>query len=307
MIHADAYTIADALRCVPSDDRDQWVRMGMAVKNELGESGWTVWADWSETASNYNERDAKAVWRSIKAAGGIGIGTLFKLAKDHGWGGTEPIFTPEQIAAKRAARAREDREQAEAKERAYRAAEKRAAAIVAQCKTDTHPYLAAKGFAEERGLVHGAALLIPMRSLDNKRVLSVQQIWKEGDAFKKKFLPNGRARGAIFSLGNGASTWLVEGYATGLSVRAALASLYQRARVVVCFSAHNLSHVAGQLTGPRYVVADHDTSKAGEKAAQATGLPWWMPPDLDTDANDFHARYGVRNLAMKCNELRRWG
>jgi phage/plasmid primase-like uncharacterized protein len=37
--------------------------------------------------------------------------------------------------------------------------------------------------------------------------------------------------------------WLVEGYATGLSVRAALRELHREAQVVVCFSAFNLAHV----------------------------------------------------------------
>jgi hypothetical protein len=29
-----------------------------------------------------------------------------------------------------------------------------------------------------------------------------------------------------------------------------------------------------------------------------------MPPDVNTDANDFHSRYGVRNLAVMLNKVR---
>src|SRR3546814_7594504 len=78
--------------------------------------------------------------------------------------------------------------------------------------------------------------------------------------------------------------WHCEGYATALSIQAALKRLYRRASVVVCFSASNLAHVAKSLGGR--VVADHDESGTGERAARETGLQWCMPPDVGTDAND---------------------
>jgi hypothetical protein len=61
--------------------------------------------------------------------------------------------------------------------------------------------------------------------------------------------------------------WLVEGYATGLSVRAALRELHRDAQVVVCFSAGNLAHVGKlvkELRPKAYVFADNDKSGAGE-------------------------------------------
>src|SRR3546814_4381777 len=61
-------------------------------------------------------------------------------------------------------------------------------------------------------------------------------------------------------------------YATALSIQAALKRLYRRASVVVCFSASNLAHVAKSLGGR--VVADHDESGTGERAARETGLQW---------------------------------
>ncbi|AGA90542.1 Primase C terminal 2 (PriCT-2) [Thioflavicoccus mobilis 8321] len=85
---ADAETIRDALNHIPADSRDLWLRMGMAVRSELGDAGHDVWDSWSRTSNRYNERDARDVWRSIKPNGGIGIGTLFAKAKEHGWQGT---------------------------------------------------------------------------------------------------------------------------------------------------------------------------------------------------------------------------
>jgi len=84
--HADtgASQILDALRFIPADDRATWVRIGMAIKSEIGDSGFSIWDDWSQTAGNYCERDARDVWKSIKA-GPVRIGTLFHLAKQHGY------------------------------------------------------------------------------------------------------------------------------------------------------------------------------------------------------------------------------
>lgn len=77
--------VLSAIRAIPADDRDVWVRVGMAVKSYLGDEGWSIWNDWSQTSEKYNPRDARDVWRSISDNGGITVGTLFKLARDHGW------------------------------------------------------------------------------------------------------------------------------------------------------------------------------------------------------------------------------
>ena len=298
--------IVDALRFLDANDRDQWVRIGMAIKSELGDAGWSAWADWSERGHSYKERDARAVWRSIKASGGIRIGTLYKLARDAGWKGEEPAMSDADYAAARAKRAREDRIAAQKQERLWSEAARRAQEIISRCKPATHDYLRAKGFPEETGLVLGPALIVPMRSVANYKVTqSLQQIWFDGEAFKKKFLPNGRAKGAVFAIGQGRETWLCEGFATGLSVKAGLSSVYATGKVLVCFSASNLAHVSSKVSGRRFVIADNDASGTGEKYAKQTGLPFWQPPDIDTDANDFHARYGVRALAQAMQEIRK--
>lgn len=78
-------TIRTALSFVPSHDRDVWLNMGMAVKSELGDSGFDLWDEWSGQDATYNPKAAKAVWKSIKLSGGIGIGTLIFEAKQHGF------------------------------------------------------------------------------------------------------------------------------------------------------------------------------------------------------------------------------
>ena len=50
------------------------------------------------------------------------------------------------------------------------------------------------------------------------------------------------------------------------------------------------------LTGAAFVIADNDVSKAGEKAAIRTGLPWRMSEVVGEDANDLHQRAGITAL-----------
>lgn len=168
-----------------------------------------------------------------------------------------------------------------------------------------HPYLAAKGFPQEVGLVLDGDLLIPMREFRlYRQVNSIQRINAAGE---KLFLPGGKAKGSVFFIGPFMATerWLVEGYATGLSVRVALRELHRDAQVVVCFSASNLAHI-GCLVRPlrmkAYVMADNDESQAGERAAVETELPWTMPPEVGFDANDYHQQRGLRALVALIRE-----
>ncbi len=191
---------------------------------------------------------------------------------------------------------------AEAQRRARARAE--AAAIVARCQYDVHPYLDRKGFTAERGLIDtDGRLVIPMRDVgEYDRVNSVQWINDDGE---KKFLNGGAAKGSVFTMGAGREHWLVEGFATGLSVREALRMLHRNARVVVCFSAGNLQHVATMMGGKRFVIADNDKSGTGSRVARATGLPWAMPPLEGDDANDLHRREGINSLVNLMRNLLR--
>ena len=98
--------IWSALNAIPADVRETWLKVGMAIKSELGDNGFSLWDGWSQSADNYSERAARDVWRSIKG-GSIGIGTLFHVAKEKGWRaltGTQkpiPVAKPAPITDKR--------------------------------------------------------------------------------------------------------------------------------------------------------------------------------------------------------------
>ena len=178
----------------------------------------------------------------------------------------------------------------------------KAAEMVRQSRPAEHDYLHFKGLGDERGLVHqDGSLLVPMRHWRTNALVGLQVIRWDGDARKwdKRMLPGMRAKGATLRLGppRAPRLWLVEGYATGLSVLAALRAVRSRDAVLICFSVGNLAHVSSVLGGEQSVFADHDASGAGQAAAMATGASWCMSPELGEDANDMHKRAGVFAVA----------
>jgi hypothetical protein len=193
-------------------------------------------------------------------------------------------------------------------DRKYELAAQKADIILRSAKQQEHPYLTIKGFPEEKGLVLEDALLVPMRNVVTNKLQGYQSIrWlPEELKYEKKMLTGMRAKNAVLYLGNRQSpeTWLVEGYATGLSLRNALKSVGLPASVVVTFSASNLVQVADQIPGRRFVFADNDESKTGEKSAIQTGLPWIMADRVGWDANDLHLKGGLFAVVAKIMECK---
>lgn len=178
----------------------------------------------------------------------------------------------------------------------------KAQALVDASKLIEHNYLAYKGFAEAKGLVMAdEALVVPMRHLHTNALVGAQVItWLPGvRKYEKKMIFGMRAKGAVLRLGgkHAARTWLVEGFATGLSVQAALRLRRLPDVVLVCFSDGNLTHVARQLEGDVAVFADNDASGAGERAAKASGMPYCMAPTVGWDANDMHQKTSLFQVA----------
>ena len=194
--------------------------------------------------------------------------------------------------------------------------------IVKACDQTQHPYLARKGFAEEMGLViadprplmprgslgeamaaalpngDGPLLVVPGRI--GQRLTTVQFITAEG---AKKNILRGQMGGAFHRIATGRETWVCEGIATALSVRAALRLLGRSATVLSAFSASNVGKVARGIPDAR-IAADHDKPQehlhgngTGEFYARQSGRSWVMPPALG-DFNDMHQAKGLREVAM---------
>ena len=168
---------------------------------------------------------------------------------------------------------------------------RKAASILNQCQIGFHPYLVKKGFKDEQGNVwktdDGLLFVIPMRV--GYQLVGCQIIKEDGE---KKFLFGQRTSGAYFCFDNRGPNILCEGYATALSIRAAMKALKRRYTLYVCFSAGNMEKVSASLPSG-YVVADNDASGTGERTAKKIGWPYFMPPQVGQDFNDFHIAEGL--------------
>jgi hypothetical protein len=70
----------------PDCDYDQWIELGQALHTEFGEAGLGPWMTWSMAGGKFaGTKDIETHWKSFHQGKGVGIGTLFKYAKDCGW------------------------------------------------------------------------------------------------------------------------------------------------------------------------------------------------------------------------------
>jgi hypothetical protein len=75
--------LRSALLHLRSDDRELWVKTGLALK-ALGEVGRGLWLEWSTTSSKFDAGDASRVWDSLNPEG-IGYKFVFAEAQRQGW------------------------------------------------------------------------------------------------------------------------------------------------------------------------------------------------------------------------------
>ena len=62
----------EPLGVIPSDGRDEWLTIGMALHYESGGSdeGYRIWTDWSQTSIRFNEQIQQTTWRNFTAKPG---------------------------------------------------------------------------------------------------------------------------------------------------------------------------------------------------------------------------------------------
>jgi putative DNA primase/helicase len=202
--------------------------------------------------------------------------------------------TPIKVDRKKIAR---DMREADAKRMADQAdAVKRAAFIMSQTVLGKHEYLNAKGFEGAEDMIWGhegkKTLVVPMRV--DGHLVGCQLIEEDGS---KKFLYGQRTSNAELVIDNKGVHILCEGYATALSIQAALRKMSRRYTIHVCFSAGNMKKVAQGLPDG-LLIADNDKSGTGERVAKEIGWKYWMSDVVGEDANDTHQRVGLLKLGL---------
>ncbi|MCO5118770.1 MAG: DUF927 domain-containing protein [Burkholderiaceae bacterium] len=287
----------------------------MAVKAELGDDGFDLWADWSQADETYNERDARDVWKGLKANGRITAGTLFHEAQRHGYRPSDIEGGPSAAEREAQRQARAERQtQAEAERASAQAvAAKKAAAIWAQAEPASadHPYLVRKGIGAHGARQSKGRLVLPMTDPAGN-VHSLQFISADGS---KKYLADGAIKAHFFLIGPALPASLplciAEGFATAATIHEATGY-----PVAVAFDAGNLRPVAlalaGELAGrPMIVCGDDDDRTKGNpgrtkaiEAARAVGALVALPdfgadrPEGATDFNDLAAHRGLEAVGQ---------
>lgn len=310
--------------------RDEWARICMAIKSELGDSGFDVFDRWSSRGDNYSQRDTRDTWRSFKATGGVGIATLFKVARENGYrkDNSQPQKIDPQAAAERRARREADarREAEDMERRQLRAAadaqamweaaqpfagheytDRKAITSPGQVRVGTYRRWIDDGMADIPG-----ALLIPIRDAGG-HITSMQAIFPDDDnalGRDRDYLPGGRKQGCYFNIGKptgqpGELVMIGEGYATVASAHAAKGGVG-----VVAFDAGNLPEVAQIIRtklpqacivmladNDRFKKANAGVLKSTEAARLVAGLvaiPQFSSDDGEpTDFNDLQVREGT--------------
>lgn len=302
-----------ALAYIPADDRDTWIKCGMGIKTEFDDEGFDVWDRWSANAGNYSARAAAIAWKSFNASGGVSIGTVFHLARQHGFQGdsnnkpTPP--TPEEIAQ------REAKRKAEADALAGKHAEAREHVNLIRAEAvpvQSYPYLTRKGIQAHGLRLHEGRLVVPLRDVDG--VLHSLQFIDAGG--NKKFLPDGKIAGSFYAIGGEPSDTLLicEGMATAHSLYDATGK-----PVTAAMCCGNLAAVAKALRAKHpdikiIICADDDWQKPGNpgltkanEAAQTVGglvaTPGFNEPRQPglKDFNDLHQAQGLEAVRICIN------
>lgn len=263
--------IESALYCVSPVDREMWIRMGMAVKNELGEGGFDLWNAWSQQADNYQEKAARSSWKSFKPGIGPTIASLIYEAKQNGWSPKQDLRkkTQEEIEKQQALLRKKAEQEAIKQANIQQSAAQRAQQEWNQAtplQGSNHPYLQKKNIASY-GLRIGrdGALLVPGMSMYDG-IQTLQRIYPDGS---KRFVKGGKKAGCFHWISQHDNVpaevdiVLCEGYATAASIFEAISGI-----VVVCFDAGNLMPVAQDIhrayPNNRIVIAG-DNDQFGEK------------------------------------------
>ena len=304
--------IRDALQHIPANlPRDEWARVAMAIKSEFpDDTGRDLFTAWSASADGFDAKAAKSTWQSIKAGGGVGIGTLLHLAKEYGFALPAPDQAPSKPDPATTARIARERAASQQAEQARQQAAHAEAAIEAArlwdsaSHTGESAYLTRKG-VQPYGVRFGADgwLLVPVRDVAGK-LWNVQRIAPEKPANgpDKLFLKGGRKSGLWHWCGDpaGAAVLLIaEGYATAATIHQATGRA-----VAVAFDAGNLAHVARALhkKNPAALIvvcgdddlqtfADKGFNPGRDKATAAAGAVRGLavfPENLPAGGSDFN-------------------
>lgn len=309
--HNDRAVVLDALHAIDAGcTRDEWFRAGaaaLAAGLELEDVD-----AWSSTAGNYRgSKDVRAAFRSVKAQGGIGPGTLFYLARAQGWrppkDGEALQLRPRPAPAPAAARPVEAPQHERLSEQGHRLW-----AACAPLAGAALAYLAARAcvvppadgdLRMHPALRHpsghtGPALVALVTDARTREPLTLHRTWITPDGRKAEVDPPRLLLGGHRKAGGVIRLWPDEAVSTSLAVaegiESALSLAHAHQPVWSLIDAGNLASLPA-LAGIECLVVGADHDPAGTKAARQCASRWHeagarvyivTPPQERTDLND---------------------
>lgn len=310
--------ISKALDCIPSDERDLWVKMCFAIKTAFpDEQGFMLFDAWSSKAPNYDANVVKSTWKNAKSSGKVNYSSIFYEAKQRGYSTTAqhddiPAPSEEYLAKQAQIREQQEKQAKEAEASNRKQAKDKAARMWQAALTDGE-----SGYLKRKQVgAHGVKfftdgrVLVPVINPADGELCNLQTIHGktlEGSPTNKFFLKGGLLKGCyhvIGDIGQSETIIIAEGYATA-------ATIYEASGlpVVVAFNSNNLSAVAIAIRKqwPNkliYIAGDNDKAhkgkNAGVDAARAAGKAinagWFVPDGLldnESDFNDLALRLGM--------------
>jgi len=310
----DTAKAIDALHAIPPDiDRDSWVKVAMGA--HAAGVDFDTFDAWSAGAGNYNAAASRDVWRSIKPGRGVGAGTLYRVAAEHGWrmGEGKPQQRPVQASRKAAEPPRKP------------APGMSPAEVWNRCEPATvgHPYIVAKGAAgvpldllrvvpagdglRIAGQNMAGALVVPAYGPEGLQ--SLQLIPPPG-AGKKLNLPGAPMGGTSFVVGEvvpGGVVHVCEGIGQAWACWQATGNA-----AVACFGWSNVGKVASDLrqrdaSARLVLVPDVGKEESAAEIAQALQCAvayMHQGEPQNFDANDLAQRDGHDVLAGLLEDAR---
>lgn len=308
----DTFNALSALNCLdPSCSREEWVKIGMAAKS-AGLS-FDDFHNWSKNGGNYSgENDCKIVWKSFKETGGITAGTLFALARTHGWRDKKVagIYSTNKTASRNKKTVAINN----------KTAMKRAYEIWDKCipAENNHPYILQKQgnsaglryypATEEKLIIAGqdvsGYLVLPCWS--NDEIQTLQFIPPNGG--KKLNLPGTSFGDGYFVVGDIKNEiYICEGASQAWVVNRLLGH-----GAIVCFGSGRMLKVATLLRAKYHdarvvIIPDRGKEKLARDIAEKISAYWIeLPQDKpeNYDVNDYVLQYGHERLAQLLKHLK---
>ena len=236
-----AISVQNALAYLNPDDYEVWINAGMALKSSYGDSGYSMWVDWSRSSNKFKEIEAEKKWQSFNSTG-ITVGSIIYGARQNGFG--------ESASAKPTSISKNLEHHSNKSEYAKKLWNQADSSPNFICG---HPYMKRKEFTHNflarRGKASGTqigkladCIIVPIRCIKTGLLTAVECINETG--VKQTF---GRKTNSALVLGNtqqNNSPWFVtEGFAS-----AAACLTWHKAETVACaFGKNSLTKTAKLL------------------------------------------------------------